>query len=212
MAQSTATEAAVESVPRPIDSRPESEVAQEIQNMPPGEADMHDDPDAPNPPPSAAESAEAVGEWRAAKSLLKLRNQVNALAPGRSKASDGTIGDQSHCGGASSTSDHCARIRDGGVGVVAAMDITHDPAGGCDAGAIAASIHAGRDGRVKYIIWNRRIANSSAIGSSQPWAWRPYSGANPHNRHVHISVKPTKPEYDSEAAWSVSVTSTSPTV
>jgi len=210
MSPNNSNDSTVESVVWPMDTRPESELAQEIMLMKYG-TDLHDDPDAPNPAPTQAEAAAAVGQWRVAKCLLKLRNQVNALAPNRSKVSDGTIGDQNHCGSSSSTSDHCPRIRDGGVGVVAAMDITHDPSGGCDAGKIAASIHESRDSRVKYIIWNRKIANSSAIGSSAPWAWRPYNGANPHNHHVHVSVKPAKPKYDSEETWSVSVSGAAPT-
>jgi hypothetical protein len=50
---------------------------------------------------------------------------------------------------------------------------------------------------VKYIIWNRRICNSKV----QPWTWRPYTGTNPHNKHVHISVLPEKAKYDSRADW-----------
>jgi len=172
---------------------------------------MHSDPDAPNQETSlGTEAAEAVTQWRVAKSLLQLRTQVNALAPSRSKASDGTIGDINHCGSSSSTSDHCPRITDAGVGVVAAMDITHDPAGGCDASKIAISIHAGRDSRIKYIIWNKKIANSSSVGSSPAWTWRNYTGANPHDHHVHVSVKPTKSLYDSEASWSVAISESTP--
>lgn len=138
--------------------------------------------------------------WRAAKSLLKLRDQVNARAPRRSKASDGTIGDTAHC---QRNSDHNPWVKDGSIGVVTAMDITNDPAKGCDANTIAEAIRASRDSRVKYIIWNRRIANSAAIGSAQAWQWRPYTGENPHTRHVHISVKPDKASYDSTAMWSI---------
>jgi hypothetical protein len=43
------------------------------------------------------------------------------------------------------------------------MDITHDPAGGCDAGALAQSIVDARDDRVKYVISNKRIASSSSM-------------------------------------------------
>lgn len=32
--------------------------------------------------------------WRLAKSLVTLREQVNALSPNRSRVSDGTIGDK----------------------------------------------------------------------------------------------------------------------
>ena len=63
--------------------------------------------------------------WRLAKSLDVLRNQVNAQAPTRSKACDGTIGDQAH---SSRASDHNPNAK----GVVQAQDFTHDPAGGFD--------------------------------------------------------------------------------
>lgn len=148
-------------------------------------------------------TAEVVQRWRVAKSLLALREQVNLMAPGRSKASDGTIGDQRHCGPGRGQSDHCPRIRDSDVGVVTAMDITHDPAHGCNSEAIVEVIRNSRDPRVKYLIWNRRIANSSAIGESSPWEWRPYPGANPHNKHCHISVKAEAALYDSAASWAM---------
>jgi beta-lactamase superfamily II metal-dependent hydrolase len=138
--------------------------------------------------------------WRVAKSLLILRDQVNRRAPHRNKASDGTIGDAAHC---QRTSDHNPWVRDGSVGVVTALDITHDLSGGCDANTIAEAIRASRDTRIKYIIWNRRIANSATIDGSQPWQWRSYGGPNPHTRHVHISVKPDKASYDSMAVWAI---------
>jgi hypothetical protein len=138
--------------------------------------------------------------WRVAKSLLTLREQVNQRAPRRNKASDGTIGDARHC---QRTSDHNPWVRDGSTGVVTAMDITHDPRGGCDANTLAEAIRANRDPRVKYIIWNRRIANSAAIGATPAWAWRRYTGENPHTAHVHISVKPDKANYDSTADWTI---------
>ena len=68
--------------------------------------------------------------WRVAKSLLKLRDQINAHAPKRSKKSDGYIGDAAH---ASRSSDHNPWVKDGKMGVVTAADFTHDPAGGFDA-------------------------------------------------------------------------------
>lgn len=143
---------------------------------------------------------EAPAAWRIAKALLALRRQVDARSPRRSKASDGAIGDAAH---ATRNSDHNPWVRDGGMGVVTAIDITNDPAGGCDAGKLAESIVGSRDARVKYVIWNRRIASSAAIGGSAAWAWRPYRGSNPHNHHVHISVKAEKARYDDEAAWQI---------
>lgn len=143
-------------------------------------------------------AAESARPWRVAKSLLVLRDQVNAMAPNRRKASDGFIGDAAH---ASRNSDHNPWVLDGGVGVVTAFDVTHDPARGCDADELVEALRAGLDPRIKYIIWNRRIANSSPIGGQPAWAWRPYSGTNPHTAHAHISVKPDKVRYDAAHAW-----------
>ena len=115
--------------------------------------------------------------WKLAKSLETLRSQINALAPGRDKTSDGTIGDARH---AASTSDHNPDRN----GDVCAMDITHDPAHGVDAGVLADVLRQSHDDRIKYIISNRRIASSAVF----PWRWRPYTGASPHTAHFHVSV------------------------
>ena len=138
--------------------------------------------------------------WRVARSLLALRDQINHKFPSRSKASDGTIGDAAH---ASRSSDHNPWVIDGADGVVTAMDITHDPLHGCSGETLAEAIRAARDSRVKYIIWNRRISNSSLIGGAAAWQWRAYHGTNGHTHHVHISVKSDKAHYDSTAPWGV---------
>lgn len=144
-------------------------------------------------------------EWRAAESLKTLVKQVNALAPGRSKASDGFIGDTAH---QSRDSDHNPWVWDAAVkkGVVTAVDVTHDPGGKCDCHTLAKSLETNKDPRIKYVIWNRRIMNSSPIGGSDPWAWRPYDGQNPHDKHIHISVKCTKDAFDSTDPWTVQTT------
>jgi hypothetical protein len=142
--------------------------------------------------------------WRVAASLLALRDQANGAWPNRSRLSDGTVGDPSH---QSRNSDHNPWVREGSMGVVTALDVTHDRASGCDAGKIAEAIRVSKDRRVKYIIWNRRIANSSAVGGAVAWAWRPYTGANPHDKHVHISVKATKALYDSNQPWEIDAVS-----
>ena len=137
---------------------------------------------------------------RIAKTLDLLRNEINALAPRRSKGSDGWIGDAAH---QSRASDHNPWVREGGVGIVTALDITHDPARGCDAGGLAEKLRASKDPRIKYIIWNRRIANYAAIGGTPAWEWRPYTGSNPHNQHFHLSVQSDKASYDFDAPWLV---------
>lgn len=122
-------------------------------------------------------------DWRVAESLDQLLDQLNALAPGRSKRSDGAIGDAAH---ASRSSDHNPWLVIGGQHYVSARDYTHDPAGGLNAQLLADSLQRGRDQRVKYVIWNRRIMAGDA--GPQPWVWRPYDGSNPHTKHLHLSV------------------------
>lgn len=134
--------------------------------------------------------------WRVAKSLLKLRDQVNALVPKRSKDSDGTIGDEAH---ASRSSDHNPWVKDGATGIVTGMDLTHDPAHGFDSYAFAQKLLDSRDSRIKYVISNGRIA--AGTEGPNPWAWRKYTGSNKHDHHVHISVKPDKSVYDDDREW-----------
>lgn len=133
---------------------------------------------------------------RIAKSLEELRSQIDALAPGRDKSSDGWIASQQHHA-QNPTSDHEADAN----GVVHALDITNDPGHGVVATEIAEQIRVSRDHRVKYIISNKRISNPDI----QDWAWRPYNGANPHDKHFHVSVKSDPALADSVEPWKVSL-------
>lgn len=140
---------------------------------------------------------------RPAKSLVTLRSQINALSPNRDKSSDGLLASNAHTQG-NPSSDHEPRIGDGGIGVVTAFDITHDPAHGIDSEQLAEALRAAKDDRIKYIISNKKIA--SGIDQDHPaWQWRPYTGKNPHNHHVHISVKSDKRFYDSTRDWVISL-------
>jgi hypothetical protein len=130
--------------------------------------------------------------WRVAKSLLTLRTQVDAMAPSRSKAADGTIGDTAH---SARKSDHNPNANN----VVTAMDITHDPAHGVDAGALAEMLRLSKDQRIKYVISNRRIFSSQQT----PWQWREYTGANAHTKHVHVSVNADPALYDDTKPWTI---------
>jgi len=118
------------------------------------------------------------------------------VSPARSKASDGTIGDAAH---ATRSSDHNPWVIDGDIGVVTAIDITNDVAGGCSAQKIVDALVTSKDARIKYIIWNRKIVSSTV----SPWDWRPYSGKNPHNHHFHVSVLPAKERYDATDPWQI---------
>jgi peptidoglycan hydrolase-like protein with peptidoglycan-binding domain len=117
--------------------------------------------------------------WRLARGLEKLRDQVNALWPARSKESDGSVGDASH---SARLSDH----NPDDAGVVHAIDLTHDPKGGFDSYAFADMMLKKQDHRLKYVISNRRIGSGPAGPAAG--VWRPYTGINPHNHHCHISI------------------------
>ena len=136
--------------------------------------------------------------WRVARSLEVLRAEINAAAPNRSIVSDGSIGDAAH---ASRSSDHNPWVKDSaGVGVVRARDFTNDPRGGLDCGALALHLatllgmHPAL-GSGAYIIWDRRIVSTDRLREG----WRPYTGSNPHTKHLHLSVGLTG--YDSGAGY-----------
>lgn len=123
--------------------------------------------------------------WYIARSLEVLRAQLNARAPRRSTASDGGIGDANH---SARTSDHNPNdYVIGGEHQVCARDFTNDPLGGLDCAWLARALRDRRDPRIKYVIWNRAIMAGNAGPS--PWLWRPYSGVNPHTKHLHLSVR-----------------------
>jgi hypothetical protein len=126
--------------------------------------------------------------WHNAPSVAAGLAEATRRWPHRSRASDGTVGDAAH---AARHSDHNPDSR----GVVHAFDLTHDPAHGVDCEQLAAHLVSRRDPRVKYLIWNRRICNSS------DWTWRPYTGQNPHTKHLHVSIKSTQAAEDDTSAW-----------
>lgn len=138
--------------------------------------------------------------WRVAESLRVLFDQVNAIAPKRSHASDGTIGDAAHQG---TDSDHNPRVISGAgsTPVVTAADITHDPADGADMDAISDALRASEDPRIKYVIFNRLIMSGSP--GPLPWVWRAYDGDNPHDKHMHVSVIGKASLLDDITPWSL---------
>lgn len=119
--------------------------------------------------------------------------KVNAAYPGRSKASDGALGDQAH---AARKSDHNPDEN----GIVHARDFTewdpHTPNDDLDdvAEALVNFIIKLKPTWLKYVIWRGRIM--SGFGGPSPWVWRRYTGPNGHFLHAHVSAKST-PEADS---------------
>lgn len=130
--------------------------------------------------------------WTLVPCLVSLRNEFNQLAPGRDKTSDGSVGDTSH---ATEPSDH----NPDETGVPESTDLDHkDEVHAIDvdkdlnktgwsmqrcADVIVGRHRAGVDNRLKYVIWNHRIASAS-----HGWAWRAYGGVNPHDHHAHFSA------------------------
>lgn len=132
--------------------------------------------------------------WRLAESLVGLRAQIDAMAPHRSRASDGTIGDAAH-------RHRPSRHNPNAAGVVCAIDITDDPANGCPIHRVAERVIANPHPDLAYIISDRRIA-----GRSTAWKWHRYTGPNPHSQHAHFGVGTGPdgdpgPPYDDEQPW-----------
>lgn len=143
--------------------------------------------------------------YRLCASLALLREEVNTRFPGRDKASDGWIGDAAH---ATRVSDHNPWVKDDrGVGVVRALDV--DSGHGSDTrGGLLLADHLVRLARTGhpalgggYVISDRRIASATSA-----WAWRSYSGSNPHISHTHVSVSLDQSGYDSPRTWELAGT------
>jgi hypothetical protein len=107
---------------------------------------------------------------RATPAAIAVLRQATAISPNRAKASDGLLPSAAHLT-QSPNSDHNTGF---------AVDLTHDPAHGIHCGNIYEKLK--EDKRVKYLIFKGRIW-SLAKGD------KPYTGSNPHNKHLHISIK-----------------------
>lgn len=138
-----------------------------------------------------------MAAWTLIPCLSALRAEFNAVSPNRDKGADGSIGDASH----TSTSDHTPdedsdALRDHDAdskNEVHALDIDSSgpwPESGWFDDTIEALRREERRRwldpsdrcRLKYIIWNRRIASQSS-----DFEWRAYSGASAHTDHAHFS-------------------------
>lgn len=135
--------------------------------------------------------------WRNCGASLALIDEVNKRWPGRSRVSDGTIGDAAH---ASRTSDHNPWIVVAGQGVVRARDIT---ANGINVAWLAEHLRAlgaagdNRLGGGGYLIFNRRITTTDWRG------WKTYTGTNPHVSHLHVSFSRNTAGFDSPRPWGI---------
>jgi len=107
---------------------------------------------------------------KATPAAIAALRQATAHFPKRKKASDGLLPSPAHVH-QNPNSDHNSGF---------AVDITHDPVRGVD--CASAFIKLQSDPRVKYLIFKGKIW-------SKEKGDRDYTGSNPHNKHLHISIK-----------------------
>jgi len=119
-----------------------------------------------------------------APSLVALRDEVNRRWPNRDRGSDGWIGDTAH---SARVSDHNPDER----GMVHAIDVDKD---GIDVDRFLSETIG--DARVWYVIHNRTIW-------SRTYDWKPraYTGSNPHEHHIHVSIRYTGEAETDTRSW-----------
>jgi hypothetical protein len=150
-----------------------------------------------------------VSAWVVVPCLLALRDEYNLVAPGRDKGADGTIGDSNHKSSSDHTPDEDSDIlRDHDAddkNEVHALDIDSSgpwPGGWAWFNASVLDVverhRLGVDDRLKYVIWNERIASMS-----WNWTWREYSGPDPHTNHAHFSARYTTAQERDTSDWGV---------
>ena len=122
---------------------------------------------------------------KATPAALAVLRQATALKPKRKKASDGLLPSAAHVK-QSPNSDHNTGL---------AVDLTHDPDNGIDCAEIFEKLK--EDKRVSYLIFQGKIwsKEKSKLGN------RRYTGSNPHNKHLHISINSTDAADTSPWFW-----------
>jgi hypothetical protein len=122
---------------------------------------------------------------KATPAALAVLRQATALKPKRNKASDGLLPSAAHLK-ASPNSDHNTGL---------AVDLTHDPKNGIDCVEIFEKLK--EDDRVLYLIFQGKIwsKEKSKLGN------RRYTGSNPHNKHLHISIDASRATDTSPWFW-----------
>lgn len=155
-------------------------------------------PAGPDPLSSAERDLRAVATprgWVVVAALQAMLAELNAVAPNRDKASDGSIGDYQHSTGTSGhnpddTPGTTAESTDSdSIAEVRARDFDKDlnqPGLTMEMVAqyLVRECRAGRITWIKYLIFNRRI-----WAASSDWETREYTGVNPHDHHMHVSCK-----------------------
>jgi len=122
---------------------------------------------------------------KASPAAIAVLRQATALFPKRKKLSDGLLPSSAHVK-QNPNSDHNTGL---------AVDLTHDPVAGVDCEEIFEKLK--EDERVEYLIFNKKIWSRAKSKSGN----RPYSGSNPHTKHLHINIYPDKSGDTSPWFW-----------
>jgi len=109
---------------------------------------------------------------KATPAAIAVLRQATAISPSRKKASDGLLPSKAHIN-QSPNSDHNTGL---------AVDLTDDPKNGIDCADIFQKLK--EDKRVNYLIFKGKIWSVERATEGD----RDYSGSNPHNKHLHISI------------------------
>ncbi len=107
---------------------------------------------------------------KATPAAIAVLRQATAHWPKRAKASDGLLPSAAHVH-QNPNSDHNSGF---------AVDLTHDPEKGVYCQVIYTELQ--KDPRVKYLIFKGKIWSKTK-------GEHIYTGSNPHNKHIHISIK-----------------------
>ena len=110
---------------------------------------------------------------KATPAAIAVLRQATELFPKRNKASDGLLPSLAHIK-SSPNSDHNTGL---------AVDLTHDPKNGVDCEIIFEEFK--KDVRVSYLIFQGKIWSKDRRAEGN----RKYTGSNPHNKHLHCSIK-----------------------
>lgn len=107
---------------------------------------------------------------KATPAAIAVLRQATAHWPRRVKASDGLLPSKAHVH-QNPNSDHNSGF---------AVDLSHDPGHGVHCQVIYTELQ--KDPRVKYLIFKGKIWSKTK-------GEHIYTGSNPHNKHLHISIK-----------------------
>lgn len=121
--------------------------------------------------------------------LTNLYNEIKKKWPKKDTESDGWVGDEQH---QNTNSDH----NPDPDGTVDAIDVDPD---GINVEELLKAVL--RHEATQYVIWQRRITSRSYSGGLG--TWHPYTGKNPHTKHLHINTRTshensTKPWFTKE--------------